>query len=139
MCQGWRIFYIWRTSNFIVSSITLSGSVSLKIPYAFSNSFATLTISRARSTRQWSLWIFSWCSMKLARYSTCLSFKLQFIHVVNLYMLTEKRTSQEMRYISSTFNEIGAKRGWKGHTRIKSLSHSRIEHNFFMRCVQSLI
>ena len=32
-----------------------------------------------------------------------------------------------------------AKRGWKGHTRIKSLSHSRIEHNFFIRRVQSLI
>ena len=32
-----------------------------------------------------------------------------------------------------------AKRGWKGHTRIKSLSQSRIEHNFFIRRVQSLI
>ena len=32
-----------------------------------------------------------------------------------------------------------AKRGWKGHPRIKSLSHSRIEHNFFIRSVQSLI
>ena len=58
-----------------------------------------------------------------------------FYSITNSYF----RYKCEKMILSSCGLCARAKHGWKGHTRIKSLSQSCIEHNFFIRRVQSLI